>query len=580
MLEAQNNLNIIKYKKNKGGSRKRSYVWHYFKEEKDRNIVRCQYEMCKQEFSYHKNCKSTTQMINHLKLHGIIENIIKIEDISQLTFEEIFLNWFIDHHLPFSIFDKSFNIFFNILKKNSNIETPSKIIIKNCIKKKKEIKKDILIKRLKDKYYIVVVDGWSSKAKNHYIGIGVHYLFNQKLTKSLLSLEYFDKRETSENIVECIDYVLKDYELKREYLLVFIADNAANIKRTGKLLTNSNEDVLGCIAHTLNLSISKGLKLDPFIKQIKKIISHFTNSNVAKRELFHYQKLLNLKTRKLFSFTKTRWGSIKFMVSRLIEEKMALTFYFNEIDYIYALSSDNWKMLEELNILLTYIVDWITFFEGDTYCTISCVVPCIKYELNIKLSKFQSIYCKNIYNLIYNDFQSRWILKEINILYYRATILDPRWLKHESLNIKFTELYYWMINELKNINIIEEQENIDHIRKKQKFTHLDSYMNSNNNIIINNNSEDKKLNEVNKYIHITISYDSLMGFDPINWWHINRYLYPHLFELAMQYLIIPASSAFIERVFSVGNQVINKRNNSLGSKLVEDQVYLKVNSDL
>ena len=61
---------------------------------------------------------------------------------------------------------------------------------------------------------------------------------------------------------------------------------------------------------------------------------------------------------------------------------------------------------------------------------------------------------------------------------------------------------------------------------------------------------------------------------PLGWWQKASRVYPHSVMLALKYLVIQASSAASERVFSVGGLVGTKKRNLLGGERVGDMFFL------
>jgi hypothetical protein len=51
--------------------------------------------------------------------------------------------------------------------------------------------------------------------------------------------------------------------------------------------------------------------------------------------------------------------------------------------------------------------------------------------------------------------------------------------------------------------------------------------------------------------------------DPLKWWVDNKYVYPNLHRMALDYLSIPATSTSVERVFSQGRHLLPFTRNSL-----------------
>jgi hypothetical protein len=51
--------------------------------------------------------------------------------------------------------------------------------------------------------------------------------------------------------------------------------------------------------------------------------------------------------------------------------------------------------------------------------------------------------------------------------------------------------------------------------------------------------------------------------DPLKWWVDNKYVYPNLHRMALDYLSVPATSTSVERVFSQGRHLLPFTRNSL-----------------
>lgn len=68
--------------------------------------------------------------------------------------------------------------------------------------------------------------------------------------------------------------------------------------------------------------------------------------------------------------------------------------------------------------------------------------------------------------------------------------------------------------------------------------------------------------------------------DPLMFWFYNKDKYPHLHELALKVLSVPASSAPVERVFSAVGLLMRPHRASLGSKMLTSLIFLKCNKGL
>ena len=62
---------------------------------------------------------------------------------------------------------------------------------------------------------------------------------------------------------------------------------------------------------------------------------------------------------------------------------------------------------------------------------------------------------------------------------------------------------------------------------------------------------------------------------PLEYWKSNSLKFPILSILARRYLAIPATSAAIESIFSISNNIITKSRNRLEPSLVKEIILLK-----
>lgn len=62
--------------------------------------------------------------------------------------------------------------------------------------------------------------------------------------------------------------------------------------------------------------------------------------------------------------------------------------------------------------------------------------------------------------------------------------------------------------------------------------------------------------------------------DQLLFWATRKTVYPHLYRLALQFLCTPASTVPCERIFSKAGEIISKKRNRLGSRTVEQILFL------
>ena len=67
--------------------------------------------------------------------------------------------------------------------------------------------------------------------------------------------------------------------------------------------------------------------------------------------------------------------------------------------------------------------------------------------------------------------------------------------------------------------------------------------------------------------------------DVLQWWGLNEDRFPHVARMAARYLAsrCPASSATVERFFSLAGRILDKRTAHMKEETLEDRLWAKVN---
>ena len=68
-----------------------------------------------------------------------------------------------------------------------------------------------------------------------------------------------------------------------------------------------------------------------------------------------------------------------------------------------------------------------------------------------------------------------------------------------------------------------------------------------------------------------------MTTDPLDWWGDNEYRFPNLRRMAQQYLMVPATSASAERVFSLAGRLFSDLRQHMNDGTPEERMWAKVN---
>ncbi len=125
----------------------------------------------------------------------------------------------------------------------------------------------------------------TSRSRAGYLGVTCSFVNIQfELCEATLAIEYLKYPHTSENIVNCLNQIIKKWNLDGK-IFTITTDNGSNMVKAGKILKNSNNITrFPCAAHTLQLVVGKGLILaERLVARAKRLISFFTTPKQTER---------------------------------------------------------------------------------------------------------------------------------------------------------------------------------------------------------------------------------------------------------------------------------------------------------
>ena len=94
--------------------------------------------------------------------------------------------------------------------------------------------------------------------------------------------------------------------------------------------------------------------MNDIIITCKQIVGHFSHSQLAYNKLAMLQTRHDLPQHKLIQDAATRWNSTYFMLSRMLEQKAAVTSYSidSDIANIPVIDGGSWKLIDNIVSLL------------------------------------------------------------------------------------------------------------------------------------------------------------------------------------------------------------------------------------
>jgi hypothetical protein len=182
----------------------------------------------------------------------------------------------------------------------------------------------------------ITTDLWTSRRNDSYIGVTVSWIDQDiELHEALISIKLLPNPHTAENIKDCLESILNEWNLKGKCFAA-TTDNGANIKKAISLMNTVKR--IGCAAHTMHLSVTKSLEpIKPFIKRVNNLILFFALSPKQNERLKNAQKERKFpKILEIIQDVCTRWNSSYLAWKRLLELKVAIQWLENTLHLSYA----------------------------------------------------------------------------------------------------------------------------------------------------------------------------------------------------------------------------------------------------
>lgn len=274
-----------------------------------------------------------------------------------------------------------------------------------------------------------------------------------------------------------------------------------------------------------------------------------------------------------------RWNSTYLMIERAIHLRDALTLYqidegesMNKED---LLEREDWDELNNLRDLLAPIHEVSMHVQsvGSTAGALHNTLTSMEYllqHLETRRAQPNTKYYNACLNAGWLKLRKYYQLSDLNPAYIMAVFLNPHhrdvwfedhWLpKDYKAAMKVIDQQYAAAKRLYNTDAPERSSTSPQANRKD----LSGYAAFNQKKRAQRQTDPQ--DELAKYRSIT---DPPHGQDPLDWWILNADNYPVLRHLALTLLAAPASTAAVERLFSIAGNLINEQRPHTQQQLAE-----------
>jgi hypothetical protein len=328
-------------------------------------------------------------------------------------------------------------------------------------------------------------------------------------------------------------------------------------------------------------------------KVSKNIVSKSKASLVVAEELRKLHKKLNKKN-------LTRWNSTLFMIRSVLNlspEDMktirnnmpSKTADQKAIKRNFDITTVEREMLSELKQLLE-MFEFVTDELQSNRINISRVYPCIQYLLNNLKAKDEFgndvvyEYTGALRDGLVESLKKRFGVLIKDDLFIISTLLDP------NFGLSYLEVEDQQRARSKLISMIRREE-----AKQLVISSNSEKENNSENFKIKNLLEKrgsnfpqfKPIQHVKKDIieDLVDNYISTISSGDFKqcalvFWKAHEVKFKAIAEIARKYLGVPASSAAVERIFSISGHILSTKRSKMSVKLFKNLVFLKLNEDL
>ncbi|CAF4921023.1 unnamed protein product [Rotaria sp. Silwood1] len=424
-------------------------------------------------------------------------------------------------------------------------------------------------------HFVITVDFWTEyQTKISYGGVTLHtYSEEYGLLVFVLACKPFDlPSQTADNVRLFTDSILESYNLPLNHVKYVVCDNENKMRASFRYDINR----IGCSAHFINKIIEHSLCIpNPDCEDIQRLFNSIHDLVVYLRSS-HNQCKLSVK---LQLFCKIKWNSAYSMLSSFINVHPELNMVINDKAQKLTFAQIDYDELISFAKYLKYFVDVTEMLSAEKTPTISLVLPLKQRLINISkpnptdpesIMKFKKYF--------ENKIPTYW---EIDDIHFIGTVLHPKFKHLQILSNKDKKKAYELI-----------KKEINKRNNPQSDLSFNSEVSSTQSIVISSTDTNDLLSGCYDQISTTLkasdtndelkrylqSIDSLIdNEDLFDFWRRQKFVYPVLYSIARDILIVPATNTAAERLFSASGNTVTETRNRLSSQKVDKLMFIKKN---
>ena len=543
------------------------------------------------------------------------------------AFQE-FMAWTCDTYQPLNTCENKYFRSF-MLKLNPKAQVYDRHTLTSKLGDQAAVVKATLKKVLRNQYYALTCDHWSSVAGTSYMGATVHFIDEDwSLTSFTLSCnEHSGSAEASESLRQ-LTAAYEAYELSDTHLVGVVTDTAPVMGYFGRLLP-ADVPHFYCVDHVIELTTGLAFHLaaaNNLMVRVRALIGHFSSSNQASEALLAVQSRRDpsWRPKKVIQDVRTRWWSTYAAIERLILLKPYLNILEVEGHLKCNLVDEDWEVLREVDSLLQPFMLIQKVLEGQQYVTMSLVpyfISKVRRGLQAIATTARSEIVRELANKMLTDkvkgFDVYWGKGDDGIVFEEnsslgranrqkglktstllAAVLDPRTKTlngigpldkasiMEELRLQMVSLKTELNTDIIGDDYESASSSLPVAEADDIFSDIAVDTDMTAGIVAARVSEPLEVErevmaELKDYMKLAVLPMKYMGANdevkfnnPLSWWSGNCRQFPLLSILARRILCIPATSAPTERVFSTAGLTISNSRASILPQNASNLVFL------